>query len=1495
LTSHLRQGGSRRSGDAYQDVVALEVLVEWLEHPDRYRGVRLEDDEAGSLDDVVAFRSDGSVKAVQVKFSVHPDLESDEWDWADLLDDRPSQAKTGKRPRLPGLWQKWAGSFTDLSAAHGSVDAVVVSNRRAAPSLASALTDTGRIDPDRVGDPDVLAALHEQAGGDAQATAVFNGIRFELDRPSLPGLEAAVRRRFDKLGGTEAGWHNLRDELRSWVLHRAEPNPDGVIRLPDIRRAAQWYSLQSLPQRFEIPDPYIVPSEEFHDSLMERLRASSDDTVVVIGSPGTGKSTYTSYLFEKLESEKIPVIRHHYFLSLEDYDATRLDHDAAAQSLMHDVQAGFAEALDGLDATNPSARDLRPWLEKCGSFYSATEKPFVVILDGLDHVWRERNSAEELAKLLELLLPPPDGVVVLLATQPVDPDVLPTCLVRAAPSDTWLELPELGLGEVRKWLEPHAREILGEHDEEPTDFLLDELASSLLQKTGGHPLQLRYVVRTIQEQSLTLVPASIDRLPGTGDDDITTYYSDLWRSIDEVGELILHLLAVCGFSLPTTGLYACLEGLGFDPAASERGLKQVRHLLQQDALGLRAFHGSLLVFVRDLSEHKHHQDRVREAVISWLANSAPEHWRWSYHWKLCADGGDSGPLKEGPDRAWAVQALANVRDTYDASEILRRSSWTALTDGDLPRAMELSALNDYLDRSREYEPATMESLLLSGLLRSTDPFLRTRLEATANRLTSSELVLLVEAEAQAMNWKVVRRLRDEVLRRLRASQIRADPERGDSITERVVPFLSVEALQEEPDDAFVLRVAIANRDAGIAGSFLATFAEQIRIRRDTISMRRLLQREGSIGTGSFAVEDDGDAEAHVALNSDERGGLLEQAVLLALSEAVDFDADLIRPENNTDPMIAVYAWCREIENYDMVLEFLPEWGVGDPLARRPAAGDVVTVFWMLANHLHGSPDANLQWIGTHTPSGLDKELANHFNSVAQGLSDGLKNRSASVAEVFQSLGSMPLPGWPATRDAEARLTARRGRDVGLALSFDLSAVLRGAGLRGSMDDHDVRAVLESDYCDPVEWFRECARRRITGFTAQALDYMVTWHEETWCKSVRPFSERAETSALVAVVLAINNDLQRAFQLMVVSAENLLAHGYHKDALLFAPLEAVKLLHSEGAADVEILTRILVALAPAIAEVENFTDSDETGWLPRELSTVLARVNPALAIKYYLALKDQDEHFDAQFAFGALLRVLDLSDGFAKAIAGTAIDPGALRALEGRAEQEDADAGEVVETILDFLRPSSIVEPPEDPRAPSRDTQREPPEFADFPPERLADFRQGLRVRKIYHEDEPIESWVAHWVAAGSAVEVLEAMGREVNRDPHFRAADLIFDVTLSQVGELQAYPWLVRAQVETHGWNKYFGGEDTTRRRSKIVRERYPDRWLDFIGATFSSVRGAPWSGGGPSYHCWARLIQYLLDQGRSDLALEATEKALQVALELIPIELPTPSWARTP
>ena len=70
------KAGPLRAGFYYQDACAANLIIEWLNHPKRYKWMKLEADEYGYLDDISALETNNILHLKQIKFSCHPDCTS---------------------------------------------------------------------------------------------------------------------------------------------------------------------------------------------------------------------------------------------------------------------------------------------------------------------------------------------------------------------------------------------------------------------------------------------------------------------------------------------------------------------------------------------------------------------------------------------------------------------------------------------------------------------------------------------------------------------------------------------------------------------------------------------------------------------------------------------------------------------------------------------------------------------------------------------------------------------------------------------------------------------------------------------------------------------------------------------------------------------------------------------------------------------------------------------------------------------------------------------------------------------------------------------------------------------------------------------------------------------------------------------------------------------------------------------------------------------------
>ena len=125
-TATLKKAAIARAGFEYQDLVGIEVLINFFRDPTLYQWVELESEEpqVGYLDDVVAARTDGRFEYIQVKFTSDPDAYMLGWDW--LLE---------RKPRGTSRLKKWSSSLLKIAALGPVYIAQLRTNRRPDPEF----------------------------------------------------------------------------------------------------------------------------------------------------------------------------------------------------------------------------------------------------------------------------------------------------------------------------------------------------------------------------------------------------------------------------------------------------------------------------------------------------------------------------------------------------------------------------------------------------------------------------------------------------------------------------------------------------------------------------------------------------------------------------------------------------------------------------------------------------------------------------------------------------------------------------------------------------------------------------------------------------------------------------------------------------------------------------------------------------------------------------------------------------------------------------------------------------------------------------------------------------------------------------------------------------------------------------------------------------------------------------------------------------------------
>ena len=445
-----------------------------------------------------------------------------------------------------------------------------------------------------------------------------------------------------------------------------------------------------------MPLGYEVPDETFHREFMRDTVAGAGQAIVLTGPPGRGKSTYLSALCEELADLDIPTVRHHYFLSTTERGRDRVHSYVVGQSIEAQVKRFHPDV-------HAPGSDLRGLLEACAAHYKTRGKPFVLVLDGLDHVWRINGADKRpLDDVFSQVIPCPDNMVLLVGTQPVDDAQLPRDLLAVAPKTRWRGLPSMSESAVLSYLHKavdEGRLSTRFDNEEQSERQLLEAATALRRKTNGHPLHVIYATAELEHAGSDLASWDIERLQGDMTKEAKFYYASLWEELPPSLKDTLRLVCVFPFFWPKAAFSEIAAKLG--TALPDVG--KVEHLLHSSAAGLKVFHESLAVFVRATDGYEARVTEWMPAVASWLETSAPSSLRVNWLWTVQARLGDPKNLIAGLTRDWIMLRLEEGYPESLFDTLLSEGLVAALENNAFAEAYRLELLRARMVRGSEFQ------------------------------------------------------------------------------------------------------------------------------------------------------------------------------------------------------------------------------------------------------------------------------------------------------------------------------------------------------------------------------------------------------------------------------------------------------------------------------------------------------------------------------------------------------------------------------------------------------------------------------------------------------------------------------------------------------------------------------------------------------------------------------------------------------------------------
>ena len=930
----------------------------------------------------------------------------------------------------------------------------------------------------------------------------------------------------------------------------------------------------------------------------------------------------------------------------------------------------------------------------------------------------------------------------------------------------------------------------------------------------------------------------------------------------------MHLFTACTFPWPSKGITECLDPQGRDLAKINRALKQVKHLMVHDTLGLRPFHSSILVFIAGQQDHLLYSEKMKQCALNWLRTSAPDYWRWAYEWLLEADLGNDQLLINGPNRQWAVEAITKCFSRQEASEILSRSRWAALQHEDLPRCIEVGLLCDYFNNSYEYRDEVFDTLLYPQLIMEEDPHLRARLRANISNLTKPQLVLLAENEASHHNNPVVHECFCELNERWKKSRRVS----SDNWISQIGPILKVAAFANDIDAKKVVEFATSNREHGHSYDILSIYTKTLRIFRSVPPFRQISKME---------------------MTSIERSVVLKHEVLLSFEEKFDLAHEVSLSENSSDTFVVIYAVLRKVINFKVGKIQFPSTELlslkeHEHYHHRKDIEEFfyTTFFCFFGNHLCQHGNCNQKWLQSDVGDySWPRSFLHRLNTIAYNLAQlFLSNSPPAFSWFYEQIKSFAKPSWPEDRDVyEYGHCAERAVN-----HIVLDIIVLGAALekRPEIGKNDLELAFASDYCHQGIWIDTYVACRRKWLTEEAVKWLLQEQATQLASSIKQFFERASNYSTLASLATLHGHKTEAQFYVCEAASNLISYGDHKDILLYEALEVVEICHKINLPEAR---QWLLQLAPAIAKVSDFTDGDETNHLPQELADVLAEVAPDLLPGYYQWLCAEEDYYNALSVFHSFLKTADLSAEINQALARTAVDEKSLIILAERAEKGDQWAKTALSSLTalggqSILNRTKTKEKQDGLKNDHRFSEESLLSPANFPPDRLKDYLLAAKATYFYRQEECSSYWLKFWKNAGQSEEAFHAIEEEENRGVELGNYDALFELALAIYGKEKAYPWLVKAHIR-RGWSRYLTYKEESLRRWEIIKKHYSDQWFRFMQDTMKSAYGTV-------YEQFVRLVEYCLFMGQIELARQVSKQIVDSTLELVsPLMLPIPGW----
>lgn len=1358
------------AGYEYQTLYGVRKLLEWSKNPGIYTQIAFEGDTSNedipaAVDDIVCKRTDDTYEYYQVKFTADELKHELSWDW---LFHKSKKGRSLVRKLFDGL------SKVEPNKIHS---AELLTNRIPSEDVSRSLTND-HLNFSKLSN-EIKSKFIDELESEVNVDFLFTNLKFSHSRKDILKLRVELLSEAFKLGASDF-IHHLVDEARVWATHQNCPNNEGWIYLSDVKNILAVARPKPLPQSFSIPDNYTPPCEKFHDQLLKNVLEKGENIFVVTGPPGRGKSTYLSYLTTKLDESNLPYIRHHYFLSIDDKTGDRFSHFTVQNDLKHQL-----ESFHGAGGNS-----LAEAMQTCAKHYAIEGKPLVILVDGLDHVWRDNNEdINPLDSLFNMLLPPIDNVIYIIGTQPVEDKKLPKKLVQLKHRDSWLTLPPLTGNAILKFIEGQAKKgglQLKCHNEREHECL-SESAEALLELTLGHPLSIIYVIEQLSSSKSPISVYEINKLPKIFGEHIYDYYSELWRVISYPQKYALHI--ICEFNFGWEKVH--LNNLVFHGEPDDY-VSGIQHLLYRSRTGYKSFHESLIVFVKSLSEHNQVIDRYMPRISDWINTNASDYIRNMWMFKCSFQAGDYEGIKAQLSREWVVQRLSEGYFPKELENILETASLNFIKNSFISEAHGFRTIKTRVSNA-SHNVHELERLVELTLKRAPDSVIDEYL-ATIEQFTPDELAQLSICLLYRNNKADSEKLSELAIEAYNASYL-LRTRQNDETNEVAQIFKSKIFLEHDISDNIqkfgesyysdVIQACVesANLDALI--KYHNIFDSTANQAKAEVYGYRLIISEGM--EPAIVLDD----------NSLNQSDFLEVAKKLREplfnSQLNIYTADERTIINSNSSSYS--------DEFFLTLKTL--------LA---VEGD----FSWLQCHLNLDPNYSHR---ETAPTKIFDAILEAALYIRQCIND---NYRVSFSEILESIYHCDLE----YTDHWERQSANNFLHELTTVAIDCHLLFNNAAIA----EDEIKYLVKSDLYNKIRFFHWYAEQKLCLLTSEAMHLLV--NSILGDLSEFDIQERAHLFIAAAEIALTHENMLETDVYIRKAWDITVGYGSYKDYTITEVINSIRYLSkidSDGAVD------ILKELGPFIS---NFDALTTEGASPNvEINELLANFSVStLASKYDSELSCGDGGA-ANNTLSSFFKFSELSSPLLVNLCKTGLLNDNLRALEIRTKKGNEQAKQLLEIALEHNGSKTVKE--EEERYSSPRTEKEALNVEDieqFSPDRFLDFVKANKERYLY--EEHYIAWFDFWVTQGKHKELLEHLVPLALANDNYEMRyilDSLFELSLKYRGKKKSFELIVAAHNGKQGWSTYYETE-TAFSRLKKVADLYPEQADEFIANTTYNI-----------------------------------------------------------